>query len=312
MDTSSSAELRAFDATFRTGSMSAAASLLGIRQPTISAHIANLERQYGSELFVRYGRGLQPTEMARRLAEITSRISRAEDDAALLLASVRSQYEGTLRVCAIGPYNVMPIIAAFRTQYPRIRISMAVGDSRTVVRSVADRQQDVGLLLHAVGDAAFYCLPFRRQPIIVFAEKHHPLAIRSTVDLQALDGQDFVLREEGSQTRRVFEAGMNDAGIRIRCAIEVGSREAVREAVAHRLGLGVVAKTAFVPDPRLVALDVRGLTLATHVHLICLAERKSDALVERFLQTAELLKPDSQLETRKHQSAGNVAALAKE
>jgi hypothetical protein len=42
------------------------------------------------------------------------------------------------------------------------------------------------------------------------------------------------------------------------------------------------------------------LTLATHVHLICLAERKSDALVERFLQTAELLKPDTQPDTNKH------------
>jgi DNA-binding transcriptional LysR family regulator len=238
--------------------------------------------------------------MARRLAEITSRISRAEDDAALLLASVRSQYEGTLRVCAIGPYNVMPIIAAFRAKYPRIRIAMTVGDSRSVVRSVTDHQQDVGLILHAVEDTAIHCVPFRRQPLVVFAEKHHPLATRGSVDLQLLDGQEFVLREEGSQTRKVFEAGMRDAGIRIRCAFEVGSRESVREAVAQRLGLGIVAKTAFVPDPRLVALDVRGLTLATHVHLICLAERKSDALVERFLQTAELLKPDTQPDTNKH------------
>jgi LysR family transcriptional regulator, low CO2-responsive transcriptional regulator len=291
MDTSSSAELRAFDATIRTGSMSAAANLLGIRQPTVSAHIANLERQFGSDLFVRHGRGLQPTEMARRLAEITSRISRAEDDAALLLASVRSHYEGALRVCAIGPYNVMPIIAAFHTKYPRIRVSMAVGDSRSVVRSIADHRQDIGLILHAVEDAAVYCVPFRRQPLIVFAEKHHPLAIRGTIDLHELDGQEFVLREEGSQTRSVFEEGMRDAGIRICTAIEVGSRESVREAVAQRLGLGVVARTAFVPDPRLVALEIRGLTLATHVHLICLAERKSDALVERFLQTAESLKP---------------------
>ncbi|MFN6169822.1 MAG: LysR substrate-binding domain-containing protein [Burkholderiales bacterium] len=291
MDTSSSAELRAFDATIRTGSMSAAANLLGIRQPTVSAHIANLERQFGSDLFVRHGRGLQPTEMARRLAEITSRISRAEDDAALLLASVRSHYEGALRVCAIGPYNVMPIIAAFHTKYPRIRISMTLGDSRTVVRAVTEHRQDVGLLLHAVEDPAVHCLPFRRQPLIVFAEKHHPLAICGAINLPDLDGQEFVLREEGSHTRKVFEAGMREAGIRIRTAIEVGSRESVREAVAQRLGLGVVARTAFVPDPRLVALDIRGLTLATHVHLICLAERKSDALVERFLQTAESLKP---------------------
>lgn len=290
MDTSSSAELRAFEATVRTGSMSAAAKLLGIRQPTVSAHIASLEGQFGSALFVRHGRGLQPTEMARRLAEITSRISRAEDDAALLLASVRSNYEGTIRVCAIGPYNVIPIIVAFRREYPLIRISMTVGDSRSVVRAITEYRQDVGLLLHAVDHPAVHCLPFRRQPLVVFAEKHHPLAMRGAIDLHELDGQEFVLREEGSQTRSVFEAGMRDAGIRIRCSIEVGSRESVREAVAQRLGLGVVGKTAFVPHPSLVALNVRGLALATHAHLICLAERKSDALVERFLQAASSLK----------------------
>jgi aminoethylphosphonate catabolism LysR family transcriptional regulator len=294
MDTSSSAELRAFDATFRTGSMSAAANLLGIRQPTVSAHIAKLERQFGSDLFVRHGRGLQPTEIARRLAEITSRISRAEEDAALLLASVRSHYEGALRICAIGPYNVLPIIAAFRAKYPRIRISMSVGDSRSVVRAVTEHRQDIGLILHAVDNVAVHCVPFRRQPLVVFAEKHHPLAMQGSVDLRELDGQEFVLREEGSQTRNVFEAGMREAGIRIRCAIEVGSRESVREAVAQGLGLGIVARTAFVPDPRLVALEVRGLKLATYVHLICLAERKSDLLVARFLQTAELLKPAAQ------------------
>lgn len=293
MNTSSSAELRAFDATVRTGSMSAAASLLGIRQPTVSAHIASLERQFGSSLFVRHGRGLQPTDMARHLSEITSRISRAEEDAALLLASVRSHYEGALRVCAIGPYNVMPIIAVFRTKYPRIRISMTVGDSRSVVRLITEQRQDVGLILHAVEEPTVHCVPLIRQPLVVFAEKNHPLAAHSSVDLQALDSQEFVLREEGSQTRKVFEAGMRDAGIRIRCAIEVGSRESVREAVAHGLGLGVVAKKAFLPDPRLVALDVRGLKLATHVHLICLAERKSDSLIKRFIQTAELLKPSS-------------------
>jgi LysR family transcriptional regulator, low CO2-responsive transcriptional regulator len=293
MDTSSSSELRAFDATFRTGSMSAAARLLGIRQPTISAHIANLERQYGSHLFVRHGRGLQPTTLARHLAEITSRISRAEEDAALFLACIRSQYEGALRVCAIGPYNVMPVIATFRAKYPRIRISLAVGDSRNVVREVIEQRQDIGLILHAVNDPLVHCVPFRLQPLVVFAERRHPLAVCGSIDLHDLDGQEFVLREEGSQTRSVFEAGMRDAGIQIRCSIEVGSREAVREAVALQLGLGVVARTAFVPDPRLVALEVRGLTLATHVHLICLAERKTDALIERFLHVAALLRPNT-------------------
>lgn len=291
MDTSSSAELRAFDATMRTGSMSAAAKLLGLRQPTVSAHIANLERQFGADLFVRRGRGLQPTDMARRLAEITSRIYRAEEDAALLLASVRSHYEGALRLCSIGPYNIVPIIAAFRKKHPRIRLSLSVGDSRNVVAAITQYRQDIGMLLHAVDDPNVHCVPYRRQPLVVFAARGHALAQKGAIDIRALDGQEFVLREEGSQTRSVFEAGMHAAGIRIRNAVEIGSRESVREAVAQGLGLGVVAQTAFIPDARLVALDVKGLDLATHVHLICMRERKSEALIQEFLKLALRVRP---------------------
>jgi len=291
MDTSSSAELRAFDATMRTGSMSAAAKLLGLRQPTVSAHIANLERQFGADLFVRRGRGLQPTDMARRLAEITSRIYRAEEDAALLLASVRSHYEGTLRLCSIGPYNIVPIIAAFRQRHPRIQMSLSVGDSRSVVGAITQYRQDVGMLLHAVDDPDVHCVPYRRQPLVVFAARGHPLAHRGVIDISALNGQEFVLREEGSQTRSVFEAGMRASGVRIRSSVEIGSRESVREAVALGLGLGVVAQTAFIPDVRLVALEIKGLNLATHAHLICMADRKSEALIQEFLKLALQVRP---------------------
>jgi LysR family transcriptional regulator, low CO2-responsive transcriptional regulator len=283
MDTSSSAELRAFDATIRTGSMSAAAKLLGIRQPTISAHIACLERQFGVDLFVRDGRGLRATEMAHRLYEITNRIYRAEEDAALLLASVRSHYEGSLRICAIGPYNVVPMIAAFRAQYPLIRIAVAIGDSKRVVERVTTHQDDVGVLLHAVDSPTVHCVAYRHQPLVIFAPTSHPLARTPEISVHDLSGQEFVLRERGSQTRTVFEAGLATAGVRIRCAVEMGSREAVREAVAQGLGLGVVAQTAFVADQRLVPLNIRDLSLATHVHVIVLQERRADALVAGFL-----------------------------
>ena len=63
----------------------------------------------------------------------------------------------------------------------------------------------------------------------------------------------------------------------------MGSREAVREAVAQGLGLGVVAQTAFVADSRLVVLPIRDMALSTHVHVICLAERRSAPLIANFL-----------------------------
>lgn len=290
MDISSSAELKAFDATARSGSMSAAARLLGIRQPTISAHIAGLEKRFGVELFVRRGRGVELTTFGLALHEVSNRIYRAEQQAELLLLGARSQYEGHLKVSAVGPYNVLPMVKRYRTLFPRIRLAISVGDSRKIVESILDHRDDVGVMLHAVNDHRVHCVPYRRQPLIVFASISHPLADLKTMTLSNLEGQEFVLREQGSQTRSIFESGLEAAGIRIRSSLEVGSREAVREAVAQGLGLGVVAQTAFVADSRLVVLPIGDMALSTHVHVICLAERQSAPLIARFLGVAEELK----------------------
>jgi DNA-binding transcriptional LysR family regulator len=126
--------------------------------------------------------------------------------------------------------------------------------------------------------------------LIVFAPVSHPLANRKTMTLSDLEGQEFVLREQGSQTRSMFESGLAVAGVQIRSSLEVGSRESVREAVAQGLGLGVVAQTAFVADSRLVVLPISDMNLSTHVHVICLAERLTAPLIARFLGVVEELK----------------------
>lgn len=290
MDLSSSAELKAFDATARSGSMSAAARLLGIRQPTISAHIAGLEKRFGVELFLRRGRGVELTTFGRALHEVSNRIYRAEQQAALLLLSARSQYEGHLKVSAVGPYNMLPMVKRYRALFPKIRLAVSMGDSRQIVEGILDHRDDVGVLLHAVDDERVHCMPYRRQALIVFASVSHPLASLKTMTLSDLEGHEFVLREQGSQTRSVFESGLAAAGVRVRSSVEMGSREAVREAVAQGLGLGVVAQTAFVADSRLVVLPIGDMALSTHVHVICLAERQPAPLIAGFLGVVEELK----------------------
>ena len=290
MDLSSSAELRAFDATARSGSMSAAARLLGIRQPTISAHIAGREKRFGVELFVRRGRGVELTNFGTALHEVSNRIYRAEQQAALLLMSARSQYEGHLKVSAVGPYNVLPMVKRFRALFPKIRLAISVGDSQQILANTLDQRDDVGVLLHAVNDERVHCIPYRRQALVVFASQAHSLAKRTNMKMCDLEGYEFVMREQGSQTRSVFESGLAASGVRVRSSLEMGSREAVREAVAQGLGLGVVAQTALTADPRLVVLPIRDMALSTNVHVICLAERRSAPLITNFIGVVEELK----------------------
>ncbi len=287
MSLSSSAELRAFDATARSGSMSAAARLLGIRQPTVSAHIASLEENFGFELFHRHGRRIELTGFGRLLHEITHRIYRGEEQAVELLLGARNGYAGVLRIAAVGPYNVTPMIKRFRERNPAVQVKVAMEDSRQVVSLVLDQQVDLGVVLHAVNDERVVCLPYRRQALLVFAPAEHPLAQRqrkSALTLNDLAGQEFVLREDGSRTRQIFESGLEAAGVKILCSVEMGSREAVREAVAQGLGLGVVARTAFLPDSRLVPLEIVGMNMHTHVHVICRRERQEASLIAGFLE----------------------------
>ena len=74
--------------------------------------------------------------------------------------------------------------------------------------------------------------------------------------------------------------------------VDVSSRPAtVREAVAEGIGLGVVSRPAYVPDARLVPLEIEGADLATHSHVICLKERQRSRLVAQFLDIAQELRP---------------------
>ena len=105
--------------------------------------------------------------------------------------------------------------------------------------------------------------------------------------LKDLQSQRFVIREEGSTTRRVFESELIARNINIQVALEMGSREAVREAVAQGIGLGVVAETAYVPDPRLVKLKILDTAMATHVDFICRRERQNAPLIATIFDLAK-------------------------
>ena len=287
IDDLSFSELKAFEATARCGSMSAAARQLNCRQPTISGHIANLEQRYGVELFHRLGRRLELTDFGVLLHEVSNRMCQAEQDAAALLLGARCQYVGRLHIAAIGPYNVMPLLTRFRQRHPAVQIAVSVGDSRRIVERIGRYEGDIGVVLHAVGDPRYVCMPYRRQQLVVFARRGHALAQRGELRLHDLENQEFVMREEGSTTRRVFEQALLAAGVRIRATLEMGSREGVREAVAQGLGLGVVADTAFLDDPRLCRLPLPVPALHTHPHLICLAERRQARLINSFFEVVQ-------------------------
>jgi aminoethylphosphonate catabolism LysR family transcriptional regulator len=286
---SSLAQLRAFHHAAHEGSMMGAARVLKVSQPTISALIARLEREHGAELFFRRGRNLELTPLGTQLLDVTYRLFELEQEATQLLSAERGLTRGQLRVSAVGPFNVMPILAAFLKRYPGIRVRMNVGDSREVVQRILGYNSDVGVLVHAEQDARLRLMPLRKQRIVIMVPKAHPLAQRSSLKLRDLEAQPFIMREVGSTTRNVLEKALAQKGVRVNIVIEIGSRESIREAVAAGIGLGSVSEVAFIPDTRIVALPIEDAEVFTHAHLICLKDREDTRVIAAFLNEAHAL-----------------------
>ncbi|MFO1058638.1 MAG: LysR substrate-binding domain-containing protein [Dongiaceae bacterium] len=279
------AQLRAFHAVADAGGFTRAATLLHVSQPTLSAQVGALEAAYGVRLLERRGRKVAPTELGRALLDLTRRLFALEAEAEDLLAASRGLKSGHLRVGADAPYHIIAALAAFGRRYPGVRLSLATGNSDTLLHDLLEHRIDVAVIANVPGDPRLDARPLRHDRLVAFVDRQHSWARRRRpVELAELTGHRLVLRESGSTTRRLFEAAMARAGLAIGEVLEIGSREAVREAVAAGLGIGIVAQSELGDDRRLVRLALAGRQLDSVEYLVCLAPSRELRLVRAFLE----------------------------
>src|SRR4051812_27953785 len=131
-----STHLRSFHAVASAGGFVAGAERLHLSQPTLTAQIAALEREFDVELFHRRNRRSELTTAGRDLFAITTRLFAEEQEAREFLTSSKGLRTGRLRVGAVGPFHVTEMLAAFGRRYPGIQISVSIGNSLDVQRAL--------------------------------------------------------------------------------------------------------------------------------------------------------------------------------
>jgi aminoethylphosphonate catabolism LysR family transcriptional regulator len=282
-------QLRAFNAVAAHGGFTAAAQALGVGQPTLSTQVGALERYFGVELLHRRGRSVALSELGAALFKITQRLFGAEAEAVELLGGSRDFAAGHLRVGAVGPYHVTEMLAAFNERYPKIRVTVSIGNSQEMLELLLDFRADVAVLAQMEEDARFHSLAYSRHPVVVMVHRDHRWAKRRGIRLAELAGQRMVLRETGSTTRRAFERGLARIGIIPEIVMEIGSREAVWHAVARNIGIGIVSQREVIPHEAIRILPISDADIHTDEHVVCLAERRDSRLVAAFLAIAEAL-----------------------
>lgn len=279
------AQLRAFHAVASEGGFTRGALRLGISQPAVTVQVRALEERYGVLLFRRLGQRVELTESGRDLWQRTRRVFAELDDMEELMASAGELRVGRLEIGADGPFSVMDLLAGFIRHYPGIRVAVRIGNAARVLADLREARTDLAVLNLIEPDAELHAQTLYRDRIVAVLLADHPRAGRR-IELADLAELPLVLREPGSATRALLLQALDRAGIAPRIALELGSREAVREAVLAGLGVGVVFERELVPDPRLRSVALEGADLSAAVSLACLPERRRLRVVQAFFALA--------------------------
>ncbi len=284
-------QLRAFHLVVESGSFSAAARASGLSQPNLSGQVAALERAWGVRLFERRGRTVTPTETGRQLHGITTRLFAVEDEARALLSGEQALTRGHLRIAADSAHHVVHIMAALKERSGGLTFALQIDNSAVVLERLLRHDADVAVMAKRVSDPRLHAQHLRDDRLVLFAPVGHPIARTGRARLDALHGEELVLRERGSITREVIEEAMAAAGVRPRAIVEVQTREGVREAVAAGFGVGAVFDSEHGEDRRFRRITVTDTPLAVAEYAVCLQERRRVALVRAFMDEAQRLAP---------------------
>ena len=283
----STARYRAFISVAQQGSLSAAARSLGVSQPTVSSQIATLERQSQIELFHRQGYRMTLTSAGHKLMALAQKLLALESETEFFLRDSGQLNQGELKIGAVGPFHVIEMVASYRARYPQLQLSIRMGNSQQVLQDLENYTTDVSVLAGLYDRPELLAREYARHAIILFAHVDHPLARREQIEIHELRGQPLLLREQGSTTRSALEKALREAGIEPRTSLEIGSREAIREAVARGLGVGTVSEAEFIADPRFKPVRIAGDPARTTTYVYCMKERSESLLVRSFLNAIE-------------------------
>lgn len=269
-------QLRLVLALADTGSISAAARATHVTQPTASMQLREAANAVGMPLYEVIGKRVHLTEAGKELAR-TARAMSAEWEAfEQKIDGLKGLTRGRLKVAVVSTakYFVPRLLGSFCATYPAIDISLEVLNRDGVVSRLADNLDDLYIMSMPPTDVDLEDQVFMPNPLVVIAPGKKAASKRAstnkTIDLSDLAGSRFILREPGSGTRMATDAHFRRLGFNPGLKLELGSNEAIREAVAGGLGVAVISRHALKGQASdgVVELNVRGFPLQSQWHVV--------------------------------------------
>lgn len=212
--------------------------------------------------------------------------------------------QGRLKISAVTTtkYFMPRILGPFCTQYPGIDISLVVVNRDQLLERLSRNEDDMYIMGVPPEDVDVEAVPFLDNPLVVLAPASHPLAQRKRIPFKSLANEPFVVREHGSGTRLSVERVFQERNVPLKIRMELGSNEAIKQAVAGGLGLALLSQSTLNLDPsqkEVTVLNVQGFPIKRYWYVVHPKDKHLSVVANTFF---DFLRTHIQLLVPQHQN----------
>ncbi|AOT72319.1 LysR family transcriptional regulator [Geosporobacter ferrireducens] len=252
--------------------MTAAANTLFMSQPAVSQAISELEAHYDVRLFERLSRKLYLTQAGEKLLGYARHIIRMNRDAEGEMRALSKN--GSIRIGAsvtIGACVLPKLIRSFKGEITSVAVEVTEGNTAQIEQLIICDKLDLGLVEGEVTLPDIISKPFSEDTLVLICGKNHPFSRRVFIEPQELEGENFILREEGSGTRKTFEDAMSENALTWTSTWTCSNADTIKMAVAEGLGVSVISERAVcreIESGILHSVKINGLFLKRRFKLV--------------------------------------------
>jgi DNA-binding transcriptional LysR family regulator len=285
-------QLKAFTTVAREGGFTRAGKTLGISQPSVSALVIGLQKELGVRLFEKLGVRPHITEAGKRLLQLTESVLATVARIPEEMEEVQGLKKGRLVIggsSIAASFSLPLVVQSFKEKHTGIEVILKIERSGILEKQMLDGELDLAVMSLFPRSRLLAAEAYHEEEVVIIARPGHPLTKKQSVPLALLAKEPWIVSEKGNPVRDMVESSFTRAGLPFKALLEVnlqlGSRDAIKSAVASGLGIGFSTKTYVLSDikaGRLKVIKVPELKLKRSIYIVVHTKRKNSPFVKMF------------------------------
>jgi len=276
-----------------TQSFSKAARLNEVTQSAVSQQLKAMEGYYDMLIIDRNQKKFRLTQQGTALYATFKEILNLYEKLDCEIQEMRNVISGTINIStvnSIGLHELPPYLKSFMKDFPSVNTRVEYRRANLVYEDVLHGSADVGLVAFPVKNKELTNIPFATDELIVAMNPQNPLSKKKSLQIEELEGVDFIAFEKDIPTRKATDEILKKAGIEVSIVMEFDNVETVKRGLEINAGVAIIPKNTVSNETDRKQLVTARLDNGVHLRPLSIVHKKTRMLTPALRSFIETMK----------------------